>query len=217
LRQPLNHVPLYHRFVEGLDPKLSDYERILDLTFQNKKLTYFAIDNYGCCAEVVSFERHFLVDADFKCKLVIQRAILEGMKIGDRKNIMPDGYFDQPIKFRILNPRYALRYAPEISDSTPPGYKKDTTGREWWLVEMDPDEQPFCRKTPLTYLRTGCWFLHTRIKREVRCYSGAIPVAVNVIFTPANFRPLSPRDGKAGRNDISQKTCRHHSIFIAFG
>lgn len=159
-----NIVEMYLNKKKKFEKVFSDYERLTDLAFQNKKLVYFVIDNYGCCAEVVNFERHFLVDENFKCRLIIQRAILEGMKVGNEGFIHPDGYFDQPIKFRILNSGYALRYAPEISDSTPPevymakdstkgnilalypagyhgiawGYKKDTTGREWWLVEMEP-------------------------------------------------------------------------------
>jgi len=159
-----NIVEFYLNRKKKFDKVFSDYERLLDLIFQNKRLTYLVIDNYGCCAETVNFERHFFVDENFQFRLVIQRAILKGMELGEDHYARPDGWFDQPVKFRILNSQYALRYTPEITNKTPDikyldddtskgniialypagnrgiawGYKKDTTGREWWLVEMEP-------------------------------------------------------------------------------
>jgi hypothetical protein len=138
---------------------------VKDLVYQDKKLQSFVIVNYGCCAETVEFERHFSVDSLFHCHLVIQRAILQGMEVNDKHFGHPDGYFDSPVKFRVKNAEYALRYGPAITDTLPAdadltekndkkgdiiaqypegsrgyawAYKKDDTGREWWLVEMEP-------------------------------------------------------------------------------
>ena len=143
----------------------TDYQYLMDMQFRNNTLLSFVIFNQGCCAETVEFERHFAVDSLFHCRLTIQRAILQGMKVSDRHYGHPDGFFDRPVKFRILNPEYTLRYSPGIIDTLPDdvdfterdkkngniiaryptgsrgfawAYKKDTTGREWWLVEMEP-------------------------------------------------------------------------------
>jgi hypothetical protein len=79
----------------------------------------------------------------------------------------PDSFFVEPISFQTLNENYSLRYEPITTDEVPPvlhqavdnekslrgnvtavypkgaigkawARKKDSTGREWWLVEMEP-------------------------------------------------------------------------------
>jgi hypothetical protein len=142
----------------------SDYMRIKDLAFTNKQLSGLVIYNTGCCAEFVMFERHYATDSKFKFTLARQRAIMAGMDASAEKHARPDGFFEKPFRFKITNEGYTLRYAPEISNTKPLaldiedkdakgnilatyakdaegiawGYKKDATGREWWLVEMDP-------------------------------------------------------------------------------
>jgi hypothetical protein len=143
----------------------TDYEKILDLNFLNNKLNAVVIWNYGCCAETVEFERHFQVDPlSFKFNFIVQRAILQGMDVFESHYSKPDGFFSQPVKFRITNQEYALRYSPAISDTVPRdvdiiekdnkgniialynagsrgyawAYKTDETGKTWWLVEMEP-------------------------------------------------------------------------------
>jgi len=138
---------------------------LIDLHYTAGRVSSFVISDPGCCAEIVEFERHFSVDTSFQCKLVLQRAILQGMSVGSDNYATPDGFFPQPVKFRIQQQQYALRYTPEIVDTLPNSldldnreringniiaiypagykgyawaYKKDRTGREWWLVEMDP-------------------------------------------------------------------------------
>jgi len=73
----------------------------------------------------------------------------------------PKTYFEKPIKFKIQNSDYKLRFAPEIDDSTNYNIsnskgntvafldkemngtayasKVDKTGRIWWYVEMMPN------------------------------------------------------------------------------
>lgn len=157
-------VEFYLNKKKGFKLLFTDYEKLLDLKFQNGKLSSAVIWNYGCCDATVEFERHFTVDtSSWKFNLLTQRAILTGMDVFDKFAARPDGFFDQPIKFRINNPEYALRYSPAISDTVPSeiaegkkedkgniialykagneglawAYKTDATGRVWWLVEME--------------------------------------------------------------------------------
>ena len=144
----------------------SDFMELLDLHLEKKKLISFVIYNPGCCAEMVQFERHYQVSPQFDCKLQWQGAILEGMSAFERK-IEPDSFFGNQFQFQTLNEDYALRYQPLISDTAPVeiwealpdnrkprgnivavfpkgaigtawAHKTDSTGREWWLVEMKP-------------------------------------------------------------------------------
>jgi hypothetical protein len=158
-------VKLYLNEKKAFRSVFTDYMEIIDMRFENNRLSYLVIYNYGCCAETVQFERHFAVDSLFHIRLVLQRAILQGMSVGNDNYAKPEGFFDHPIKFKVLNANYALRYAPAIVDTLPLevdfdgrdngkgniialypassrgvawAYKKDNTGREWWLVEMEP-------------------------------------------------------------------------------
>jgi ATP:cob(I)alamin adenosyltransferase len=54
------------------------------------------------------------------------------------------------------------------------------------------------------------------IKREVRCKSGAIPVAVSSIHSRLIYIPLSNNDGKVLNGGASQKTCQVYSIIHGF-
>jgi hypothetical protein len=157
-----NMVQLYINRQHKMEQVFRDYQHILHWQFTNNCLQSFVLFNSGCCAETVMFERHYTVDASWRCKLILQRAILLGMSVYDNKHTSPEKYFDQPVFFKTTTDEYALRYSPEITNEAPEaidfdstkgniialypkgskgkawGYKKDNTGREWWLVEMDP-------------------------------------------------------------------------------
>ena len=137
-------------------------QHIVEMNYSSNRLSSFITYDQGCCDPTVEFDRHFSVDTGFHCRLTRQRAIIVGSYIGESGYTTPDGFFDQPIRFKTLNDHYALRYAPIITDKQPEvdfdektkgniiaeyykdyegtawAYKKDNTGREWWLVEMDP-------------------------------------------------------------------------------
>jgi len=137
-------------------------QHIVEMNYSSNRLSSFITYDQGCCDPTVEFDRHFSVDTGFHCRLTRQRAIIVGSHIGESGYTTPDGFFDQPIRFKTLNDHYALRYAPIITDKQPDvdfdektkgniiaeyykdfegtawAYKKDNTGREWWLVEMDP-------------------------------------------------------------------------------
>lgn len=142
----------------------STYRELCELQYTAGKLSSFVVYDPGCCDPTVEFERQFVVDSLFHCKLNRQRAIIVGSNVREKGYTSPDGFFDHPIRFKTMNPKYALRYAPEISNKVPEvdfdakdsgkgnimakypsgfqgiawAYKKDATGREWWLVEMEP-------------------------------------------------------------------------------
>jgi hypothetical protein len=143
----------------------STYQELLELQYTAGKVSSFVVYDPGCCDPTVEFERQYSVDSLFHCKLTRQRGIIVGSSIRESGYTYPDGFFDQPIRFKTINPNYALRYAPEISMKVPTyvdfdsrdssrgnimaeypsgfqgvawAYKKDATGREWWLVEMEP-------------------------------------------------------------------------------
>jgi len=148
-----------------MEKVFTEYMKVIDWTFVNKQLNKIVILNYGCCASNVEFEMHYQVDGNFKFSLIRQRAILVGMDDVIQESIGQDAYFEEPVSFKTLNQGYALRYSPEISNKVPEaldialgdrtsgniialypsgaegiawGYQKDATGREWWLVEMQP-------------------------------------------------------------------------------
>jgi hypothetical protein len=54
------------------------------------------------------------------------------------------------------------------------------------------------------------WFRAERIKREVRCKTGAIPVAVSANTTPATLQTTVPidRDGKVCRDARARRPAR---------
>jgi hypothetical protein len=140
-----------------------DMQSITQLEFTNRQLSGVVIYDPGCCAETVTTERHFQVDPQFRFRLTGQRAVLSDMETYYGFEEDPLRLFSKPIHFKTANADYAMRYSPEISDQRPAifsldepargniiaifpkgahgiawGYKKDKTGREWWLVEMDP-------------------------------------------------------------------------------
>ncbi|HEY8969397.1 MAG TPA: hypothetical protein VIM64_09890, partial [Puia sp.] len=94
----------------------STYQELFELEYTRGKLSSFVAYDYGCCDPTVEFERQFSVDSLFHCKLNRQRAIMVGSSVGEKGYTAPDGFFDQPIRFKTINPKYALRYAPEISN-----------------------------------------------------------------------------------------------------
>lgn len=140
----------------------SGSQHIVEMNYISDRLSSFITYDQGCCDPTVEFDRHFDVDTGFHCRLTRQRAIIAGSHIGESGYTTPDGFFDKPIRFKTLNDHYALRYAPVITGKKPDvdfdeetkgniiaeyykdyegtawAYKKDSTGREWWLVEMDP-------------------------------------------------------------------------------
>ena len=157
-----NMVEMYINRKHSMEKVFRDFQHIVQWDFRNNQLQSFVLFNEGCCAETVMFERHFMVDASMHCRLVLQRSILSGMGAFDVGFAAPEQYFDQPVRFKTATDEYALRYSPEITNKPPNaldfddhkgnviclypkgskgkawGYKKDDTGREWWLVEMDP-------------------------------------------------------------------------------
>ncbi|MFT3825749.1 MAG: hypothetical protein QM731_17645 [Chitinophagaceae bacterium] len=162
-----NIVVLYLNRKNKFEQILTEFTHLLDLQFNGHNLIAATTINYGCCDEVIHFERHYSFDAALNSKLILQRASIQGMDAHDDDYKTPEHFFETPVKFKTLNEEYALRYSPNLNNDTLEGpfslfndepepkgnvialypkgsrgiawaYQKDSTGREWWLVEMFP-------------------------------------------------------------------------------
>jgi hypothetical protein len=139
-------------------------QNVYKMDWENGKLSRIFIDNIGCCADYVEFEKGFELTNNtinkplFKQFYQTASAYIFGMK-------KPDSLFDKHFRFEVMNDNYNLRYQPVIDDTSfepwnsddtfpkalgntiaklPEGAKgtalakqTDKTGRVWWYVEMD--------------------------------------------------------------------------------
>jgi hypothetical protein len=154
---------IYYNHGNGMEEVFYDYSRIIDWKFENGHLSSLAIYRPGCCDALLDTERHYRVDSILNFELVRQREIIAGMNRVNQGYVAADEFFKQPVHFKTINDDYALRYTPEIMDKSPKVYdgftkgniialfpkgasgiawarKTDATGREWWLVEMEPQK-----------------------------------------------------------------------------
>jgi hypothetical protein len=152
---------IYYNHGNGMEEVFYDYSTIIEWKFEDRHLRSIAIYHPGCCGDGMDTERFYSVDSILNFELVRQRAILKGMNRPGYGYVQPDGYFKTPIRFKTINNDYALRFSPEITDKRPDfdfdstkgniitlfpkgatgiawAHKKDATGRDWWLVEMEP-------------------------------------------------------------------------------
>jgi hypothetical protein len=153
---------MYYNHGNVLEEVFYDYSTIVDWKFERGHLSSIVINRPGCCAATVETERVYRVDSLLNFEMIRQREIIIGMNKRNKGYVTPDEYFKQPIRFQTINNDYALRYSPEITAKAPlhvdDEFKKgniialypkgasgiawarktDATGREWWLVEMEP-------------------------------------------------------------------------------
>jgi hypothetical protein len=152
---------IYYNHGIEMEEIFYDHNNLVDLKFNGKNLSSLVIYRFGCCSGFVETERHYSVNSLFNFQLVRQREIIVGMNGGVKEYVAPDEYFKQPIRFKTINNEYAMRFSPGITDKPPAiddpmlkgniiamfpkgasgiawAKKTDATGREWWLVEMEP-------------------------------------------------------------------------------
>lgn len=155
------YIYMYYNHGIALEEVFADYSKIVDWKFDHGHLSSLVIYRPACCAGTVEAERHYQVDSKLDFQLVRQRELIVGMNRPDHGFVKPDEYFKQPVRFKTINNDYALRFSPEITDKGPDldedftkgniialypkgasgiawARKTDATGREWWLVEMEP-------------------------------------------------------------------------------
>ena len=149
-------IEMYQNTGSGYKLILTEYQRFLDIEFENRKLKRLVITNPGCCADPIIRNKVIDVTHD-KNVLTFQTStsieILRG-------TIFPDKIKD-PIEFETINETYFLRSSPEIKNEPFDEYlemngnqigtlrrgtkgrmigeETDTTGRIWWFVEIYSD------------------------------------------------------------------------------
>lgn len=135
--------------------KFTDFINLIDLKFDNGKLSELTIHDPGCCGAIMEY------DIKYQCitgKDSIDCWIVELIEYHN-ETTKPDKYFEKPKKFEVVNTPYTLRITPGIDtnayyfpDETKGNVikiysagdkgvafaeKSDETGRIWWYVIMD--------------------------------------------------------------------------------
>jgi hypothetical protein len=137
------------------------YQEIVTIEFTDKKLARILIHDPGCCAAYIEFDEDYSFQVnkdDFKYRITNRTALLY-------RTEEPKDRFDSPINFEVLNDKYYLRLTPKIDtvdqvfaedmqvDNVIAEFKKgtrgqayaekkDSVGRIWWFVEIDPRHKP---------------------------------------------------------------------------
>lgn len=145
---------------QGFEDVFEDMQYLEKLEFTNGKITSMYIDDPGCCDAYIDFCKIYAVTYQgdtptFK---------LVDITASHEKTLIPDNFFDKPVRFEVLNNGYKLRGEPVINDTTEKfsaggqeckgnsigtiskgakgtaiAAKTDNTGRVWWFVELDAD------------------------------------------------------------------------------
>jgi hypothetical protein len=137
----------------------TDYQGITKLEFENGILNKINIKDWGCCAEFIVTNKCYEVgfqNEEFKFDQKKSFKYVE-------KTILPDKYWANTKKVKILNDNYNLRYSPQIDNTTEvyfdgePSYGNtigklvknsmaiaiaeftDSTGRVWFFVAIYPE------------------------------------------------------------------------------
>jgi hypothetical protein len=142
------------------------YKEVHDIIFDNGKVHRLYIqsgDGEGGDYTV----RNQIIRFDYSSTIpkIDHISAMQYMRGGEWSSITPDypsHYFDNPIKFEVLNDNYNIRFSPLIDDTTQVwigkerngnslgkikagsigyalGEEVDSTGRIWWFVAMNPD------------------------------------------------------------------------------
>ena len=143
----------YFNTGETFELQFQALQYITQMEIEDKRLKSFKIIDFGCCAEYVHWEKQYEIKND-TINILLKRAKINA-------TIKPENYFKTPKKFIVNNASYFLRFEPEINNDTlyAPYYegegnkvaeyfkgdlgiayaeKSDSTGRNWWFVEMEP-------------------------------------------------------------------------------
>ncbi len=118
------------------------------------KLKSLVMLDFGCCAEYIEYETTYLINAGYKFVIQLRRAKASF-------TVPPQRMLAHPFKIIVVNDNSKLRSAPAIDDLSTVIYdaeglgnviakysrnstglvwaeESDSTGRTWWLVEMEP-------------------------------------------------------------------------------
>ena len=125
----------------------------------NGKISGIYIDESACCGDPISTLKYYQIN--YKNTVPTFNKVIESRYFSEYNNSLPKKQFDKPIKFRIDNENYSLRYAPEINDTSASswndlkgnvigvirkneigyalGKATDSTGRVWWFSAFAPN------------------------------------------------------------------------------
>ena len=141
----------------------TDYQEIYKIVFENGKINKLYIQDDGCCCEYILTNKIYSVD--YTTNLPKINLISKMQYLRNKIEEYPSNYFDEPIKFKVLNNKYNIRFSPVIDDTTEVWYcgepqngnslgkiksgsagyalaeSIDTTGRIWWFVALSPDSE----------------------------------------------------------------------------
>ncbi|MBS1525684.1 MAG: hypothetical protein JST19_08550 [Bacteroidetes bacterium] len=143
----------------GFRVVFKSFQYVWGLDFDHNKISTIYIKDDGCCADYVDFNKIYHVDytkdePEFNLTYVSANI---------HNATFPKRHFSKPIYFQVINNNYKLRSDPVINDKDSVGYggdmhlgntiglltkgtwgraigeSKDSTGRVWWFVELEPE------------------------------------------------------------------------------
>lgn len=145
----------------------SDIQRVFKMEWKENKLHKLYIYDGGCCADFMEFKRIYQAKYDGSN---IPDFIEMSQATSIREAEKPDTVWENPICFEVLNDAYNIRSFPKVDDlssqpwtegrpespdhgniigklskgatGTALAKKTDSSGREWWYVEMDEEFYP---------------------------------------------------------------------------
>jgi len=143
---------------KGFKIVFKDVQEIQNFGFDHHKISSIYMYDDGCCADYIGFNKIYHVDYSQE----LPQFNLVYLTANFNQCHFPKSYFDKPINFEVNNNSYKIRNEPLINDTITmylggEAYKgntigllskgtkgraiaseKDSTGRTWWLVEIDP-------------------------------------------------------------------------------
>jgi hypothetical protein len=151
---------------DGYKKVFSDMQAISKLEWRDNRLSKLYIFDWGCCDDYVDYGKIYQTVFD-KTNVpdLVQIHQEASIHFGEK----PDTLLEKPTRFVVLNNNYNIRFAPIIDDTSGQiwddernrqfhgniigklskgakghalGKKTDSSGREWWYVEIDEEYFP---------------------------------------------------------------------------
>jgi len=163
-----NMIVIYLNSENGFKEIFNDWQGISKIEMHEGKFSGLYIDDPGCCGDPGAFMKYYSISYQGSTPKFIQ--IIESRYFNGCNSVLPKKSFDKPIKFRVNNDNYNLRFAPEVNDKyghcwdemkgniigvinkSEIGYAldeiTDSKGKTWWFVAFPP-------KTNFSFLEYG--------------------------------------------------------------
>ena len=141
----------------------TETQKFHKIVIKDRKAHRLYVRDGGCCCDYIGTNKIFSVN--YNSELPVINLISQTQFVNISQEEYPGKYFEEPIKFEVLNDRYNIRFSPVINDTTEIGYcgelrygnslgkiksgsigyalaeKNDSTGRTWWYVAMQPNAE----------------------------------------------------------------------------